>query len=81
MSTSRERMLAQIERCVQHQKPEIEPGPSITGEQEAWQMGEYVAPEEWGNGEAVDCDASAVWGLRPPGDDPPPVAHCTGDWA
>ena len=80
MSTSRERMLAQIERCVRHQSQDIEPGPVLQGEQETYQMGEFIAPEEMGSGEYVECDASAVWGLRPPGDEQPPIAS-TMDWA
>ena len=83
MSTSRERFLQQLERCVRYQNMTIPEGPRIVGEQETWaETGGYVAPTEMGNGEDVHCDASAVWGLRPPGDDPTPIDYCcTGDWA
>jgi hypothetical protein len=75
-------MIQQIERCVAHQKAEVEGGPQFTGAPEEYQMGEFIAPEEMGNGQSsVECEQVAVWGLRPPGDDAAPIEHYTGDWA
>lgn len=81
MSTSREKMIQQIERCVAHQKAEVEGGPVIQGPAEEYQMGEYIAPEVSGNGEEVQCEASAIWGLRPPGEETLMSDVNTGDWA
>jgi hypothetical protein len=82
MATSRERFLRQLERCVRHQPPDIDPGPQITSDPEPIVMGDVLEPEEMGNGEApVECDTSSTWGLRPPGEEPPQVPVNVGDWA
>ncbi len=82
MSTSRERFLQQLERCVQHQRQDIEPGPVLIGESEQYNMGEFIAEDAMGNGEQMQCDASAIWGLRPPGEETPPSPiYTVGDWA
>ena len=81
--TSRERFLQQLERCVKHQNQDIPPENPICAPWEPYvPMGEYLAPEDMGNGETdVETDAGSPWGLRPPGDPgEPPILH-VGDWA
>ena len=70
MSTSRERFLAQLERCVKYQNENIFlPDPPRSTE---W-VGDttVILPrEEFGNGETVEVDHSSVAGLRAPGEEP-----------
>ena len=82
MSASRDKFLAQLERCVLHQKEGIVlPDPPRVAE-EIIGTSEYIAPEVMGNGAADVEGVQSVWGLRPPGDEGPPMyEYVEGDWA
>lgn len=80
MQTSRERFLAQLERCARYQDETITlPDPPRASEN-IMESAVFLPPEVTGNGEELHCDANAVWGLRPPNEVTPPM-NSIGDWA
>lgn len=81
MTTSRDRFLAQLERCVRYQNENITlPDPPRSSES-VHDTSEFIPMDPMGNGQPqVEVERDAVWGLRPPGDDGPSVVG-DGGWA
>jgi hypothetical protein len=80
-STSRERFLASLARCVKYQREDIQlPDPPRARDETYAFGGDFLPEEPSGNGATtVPTDTETIWGLRPPGEEmppPPEVAFC-----
>ena len=79
-NTSRERFLAQLDRCVRYQNENItlpDPPRSPEAINESY---EFIPLDAMGNGQPeAHVDTASVWGLRPPGDATPVTGD--GGWA
>ncbi len=80
MNTSRERFLAQLDRCVKHQNENLAlPDPPRSAEN-ILETSEFIPMEAMGSGQPqVDVDTPNVWGLRPPGEATPATGE--SGWA
>ena len=80
MMTSRERFLAQLDRCVKYQNESIVlPDPPRSAEN-IIETPEFIPADPMGNGQPqVDVETASVWGLRPPGESAPVTGD--GGWA